>query len=121
MAVFILRASEQFVSKAPKSCRGGDPGDRRTPVLELRLRGMKKSLASIVGKMKYRTSYGQSLLSHSIQVARLCSLMAAEMGLDARMAGAQGLLHDIGKVLQESDDQPHALRRHGVLQTLQRT
>ena len=100
---------EQFVSKAQKAVEEEIQEIGERTVLELRLRGMKKSLASIVGKMKYRTSYGQSLLSHSIQVARLCSLMAAEMGLDARMARRAGLLHDIGKVLQESDDQPHAL------------
>ncbi|MYD57843.1 MAG: ribonuclease Y [Rhodothermaceae bacterium] len=100
---------EQFVSKAQKAVEEEIQEIGERTVLELRLRGMKKGLTSIVGKMKYRTSYGQSLLSHSVQVARLCSLMAAEMGLDARMARRAGLLHDIGKVLQESDDQPHAL------------
>ena len=100
---------EQFVNKAQKAVEEEIQEVGERTVLELRLRGMKKGLTSIVGKMKYRTSYGQSLLSHSIQVARLCSLMAAEMGLNARLARRAGLLHDIGKVLQESDDQPHAL------------
>ncbi len=100
---------ERFVNKAKKTVEEEIREIGERTALELRLRGMKKDLTSIVGKMKYRTSYGQSLLSHSIQVARLCSLMAAEMGLDARTARRAGLLHDIGKVLQESDDQPHAL------------
>lgn len=100
---------ERFVAKAEETLTDEIHRTGERTLLDLKLRGMHKKLVSIVGKMKYRTSYGQNLLNHSIQVANLCSIMASEMGLDSRMARRAGLLHDIGKVLQESNDQPHAL------------
>ncbi len=110
---------ERFVVKAEETLRDEIHRIGERTLLDLKLRGMHKELVSIVGKMKYRTSYGQNLLNHSIQVANLCSIMASEMALDSRTARRAGLLHDIGKVLQESNDQPHALvgmdycKRHG--------
>ncbi len=100
---------ERFVAKAEKTIQDEILSIGERTLLDLKLRGMHKDLLSIVGKMKYRASYGQNLLRHSVQVARLCSIMAAEMGLDSQMARRAGLLHDIGKVLQESADRSHAI------------
>ena len=100
---------ERFVKKSENVIKEEIRSIGERTLLDLKLRGMHKQLISIVGKMKYRTSYSQNLLSHSIQVANLCSIMAAEMGLDPRIARRAGLLHDIGKVLTESTDRPHAI------------
>ena len=78
-------------------------------VLDLELHGLHPELVRMVGRMKYRSSYGQNLLAHSVETAKLASLMAAELGLDARKARRAGLLHDIGKVTEEDLEQPHAI------------
>ncbi|MDQ7041011.1 MAG: ribonuclease Y [Rhodothermus sp.] len=78
-------------------------------VIDLNLHGMHPELIRLVGRMRYRTSYGQNLLAHSIETARIASLIAAELGLDADKARRAGLLHDIGKVVEEEIDRPHAL------------
>ncbi|HYF31836.1 MAG TPA: ribonuclease Y [Chitinophagaceae bacterium] len=78
-------------------------------VIELGIHGLHKELVRIVGKMRFRSSYGQNLLMHSREVANLCSIMASELGLNPKLAKRAGLLHDIGKVPDEETELSHAL------------
>ncbi|MCK7557699.1 ribonuclease Y [Chitinophaga sedimenti] len=78
-------------------------------VIELGIHGLHKELVRLVGKMRFRSSYGQNLLMHSKETANLCGIMAAELGLNPKLAKRAGLLHDIGKVPDEETELSHAL------------
>ncbi len=84
-----------------------ETGKRTT--IDMGVHGLHPELIRLIGKMKYRSSYGQNLLQHSREVANLCSIMAAELGLNAKLARRAGLLHDIGKVPDDQPELPHAL------------
>jgi ribonuclease Y len=81
---------------------------KRTSI-DLGIHGLHPDLIRLVGKMKYRSSYGQNLLQHSREVANLCAIMASELGLNAKLAKRAGLLHDIGKVPDDEPEIPHAV------------
>ena len=78
-------------------------------VIDLGIHGMHPELIRLIGKMKYRSSYGQNLLQHSRETANLCAIMASELGLNPKQAKRAGLLHDIGKVPDDEPELPHAL------------
>jgi len=84
-----------------------ETGKRTT--IDLGVHGLHPELIRLIGKMKYRSSYGQNLLQHSREVANLSAIMAAELGLNAKLAKRAGLLHDIGKIPEEETDLPHAI------------
>ncbi len=103
---------EEVVSKTKKQIDQEiiEAGKRAT--IDLGIHGMHHELIRMIGKMKYRSSYGQNLLQHSKEVANLCATMAAELGLNPKLAKRAGLLHDIGKVPDNEPELPHAL--HGM-------
>ena len=103
---------EEIVGKTKKQIDQDiiETGKRAT--IDLGIHGMHHELIRMVGKMKYRSSYGQNLLQHSKEVANLCATMAAELGLNPKLAKRAGLLHDIGKVPDNEPELPHAL--HGM-------
>ncbi len=100
---------EEIVAKTRKEMENEIYKEGENALMDLGIHNMKADLVKLVGKMKYRSSYGQNLLSHSLEVAYLAGLMAAELGLDANLAKRAGILHDIGKCLDKNTEGPHAL------------
>lgn len=97
VAKVIKKIEEEILELGKRTC------------IDLGIHNLKSELVRMVGRMKYRSSYGQNLLQHSREVANLCATMAAEVGVDAKTAKRAGLLHDIGKVSDEESELPHAL------------
>ena len=100
---------EEVVNKVRKQVEEEiiETGKRTT--IDMGVHGLHPELIKLVGKMKYRSSYGQNLLQHSRETANLCAIMASELGLNAKKAKRAGLLHDIGKVSDEDPELPHAI------------
>lgn len=100
---------EEVVAKTTKQINEEIAEIGRRACIDLGIHGLHPELMRIVGKMKYRSSYGQNLLQHSREVANLSAIMAAELGLNVKNAKRAGLLHDIGKVPDEEPELPHAI------------
>ncbi len=100
---------EEVVSKIKRQLEEEIAETGRRTCIDLGIHGLHPELTRMVGRMKYRSSYGQNLLQHSREVANLCAIMAAELGLNVKLAKRAGLLHDIGKVPDEDPELPHAI------------
>jgi ribonuclease Y len=100
---------EEVVGKTKKQLEEEIAETGRRTCIDLGIHGLHPELMRMVGRMKYRSSYGQNLLQHSREVANLCAIMAAELGLNVKLAKRAGLLHDIGKVPDEEPELPHAI------------
>jgi ribonuclease Y len=100
---------EEVVNKTSKQIQNEIVEVGKRTVIDLGIHGLHPELIKIVGRMKYRSSYGQNLLQHSREVAKLCGVMASELGLNPKLAKRAGLLHDIGKVPEEETETPHAI------------
>ena len=100
---------EEVVAKTKKQLEEEIAETGRRTCIDLGIHGLKPELTRMVGRMKYRSSYGQNLLQHSREVANLCAIMASELGLNVKLAKRAGLLHDIGKVPDEQPELPHAV------------
>jgi len=100
---------EEVVSKVRKQIEDEIVETGKRTAIDLGIHGLHPELIRLIGKMKYRSSYGQNLLQHARETANLCAIMAAELGLNVKKAKRAGLLHDIGKVPDDEPELPHAL------------
>ncbi len=100
---------EEVVTKVQKQLEDEILETGKRTCIDLGIHGMNIELVKLIGRMKYRSSYGQNLLQHSREVANISAIMASELGLNPKIAKRAGLLHDIGKVSEEDPDLPHAL------------
>ena len=100
---------EEVVAKVKKQLDNEIVETGKRTAIDLGIHGLHPELIRIIGKMKYRSSYGQNLLQHARETANLCAVMASELGLNPKKAKRAGLLHDIGKVPDEESELPHAL------------
>ncbi len=100
---------EEVVAKVQKQLDEEILETGKRTCIDLGIHGMNLELIKLIGRMKYRSSYGQNLLQHSREVANICAIMASELGLNPKVAKRAGLLHDIGKVSEEETELPHAI------------
>ena len=100
---------EEVVNKVRKQIEDEIIETGKRTAIDLGIHGLHPDLIRLIGKMKYRSSYGQNLLQHARETANLCAIMATELGLNPKKARRAGLLHDIGKVPDEEPELPHAL------------
>jgi ribonuclease Y len=100
---------EEIVNKTSKNIEEEIVEIGERTVIDLGIHGLHPELVKLVGRMRFRSSYGQNLLQHSREVANLCAIMATELGLNVKQAKRAGLLHDIGKVWPEELEKPHAI------------
>ena len=100
---------EEVVTKVSKQLEEEILETGKRTCIDLGIHGLSMELVRLIGRMKYRSSYGQNLLQHSREVASICAILASELGLNPKIAKRAGLLHDIGKVSEEDPDLPHAL------------
>ena len=100
---------EEIVAKTRKNIEEEIVEIGERTVIDLGIHGLHPELIKLVGRMRFRSSYGQNLLQHSREVAKLCASMASELGLNSKLAKRAGLLHDVGKVWPEEPEKPHAI------------